>query len=281
MNYIFILSLHRTGSTLLKNMLSINSEVEMVFDEMNLFEPFRSETLDRLLGNSIKSPQDLIKAIENKKIYGTFWKDFNKANISKEELLSELEQLEQFDLQSIIKSILNILQRRSNKVYSGIKYPIHYSKVSLLKEWFPDSKIIFLTRNPHAIIASKLNDPASRRRKEKSVVNHFITHYFTLLYFCYEYNKSVKVFQKNKDNLYLITYEDITSAPQETLEKLCEFCNLKFEEAMLSADGKPSSYKNKSLLKDTERYKRVLSPFDQWLIKVLTDKSLKKFNTDS
>ena len=37
---IFIISLNRTGSTLLKNIINKNSEVAMATDEMHIFDPF-------------------------------------------------------------------------------------------------------------------------------------------------------------------------------------------------------------------------------------------------
>lgn len=279
MTSIFIISQHRTGSTLLKNMLDAHSNVTMAFDEMNLFEFRRSNSLDKLIHTEVNTPEELIKAIKEKKIYGTFWKDFQKSNIDLTELKNKLEQ-EEFNLKNILKSILSFLSLNNNTNYSGIKYPVHFSEGEVLKKWFPNSKIIFLTRNPKAIIASKLNDPATKKRKSKSLIHRFLIHYFTLIYFAFEYNKSEKFWSKNKSFLFKLTYEELVQNQNETLSKLCQFCNLEFEQEMCSVNGKESSYNhntiNEVVTKSLDKYKTILSTFDQWLIQIITNKSLKK-----
>ena len=67
MNTIFIIGQHRTGSTLLKNILNVHSQVIMAFDEMNLYEPFRKNTLDKFLKKSNLTTNELINLLKKKK----------------------------------------------------------------------------------------------------------------------------------------------------------------------------------------------------------------------
>lgn len=283
MGNIFIIAQHRTGSTLLKNMLDAHPNIVMAFDEMNVFEPGRSNSLDKLVGNSINTPKELLKAVESKAIYGTFWKEFEKSGISKSQLLSSLDE-KPFNIKSILSTVLELLPNRDKEIkYTGVKYPVHLVHTNQLKKWFPQSKIIFLTRNPKAIIASKLNDPATKRRKQKSVFHRILIHYVTLLYFALEYNKSAKVWSQYKMDCCKIIYEDLVLYPQETLEAVCHFCGLSFSESMLNVNGKQSSYQ-KSIEEKPSRdsvfkYKEVLSSIDQWLIGAITNKSFKKLNS--
>lgn len=263
-------------------MLNAHPEITMAFDEMNLFEPRRKNSLDKLIDNQIKTPEALIAAIQQKEIYGTFWKEFSKSGIQHDELLHALKKEKEFNLETIVKVILNLLSKNFQTPYSGVKYPIHFSKTYLLKKWFPSCKLIFLTRNPKAIIASKLNDPATRSRKSKSIIHRFGIHYLTLFYFAIEYKKSVEQWSKNKNYYLKITYEELVQFQTETLVKICNYLDVEFENQMLQVGGKTSSFTEKKAMKPVthslEKYKTTLSTFDQWLIDKITSKSYKKIN---
>ncbi len=277
---IFIVSQHRTGSTLLRNMLNAHSEISIAFDEMNIFEPLRKNTLDKLLATKIQTPEALIKAIEEKRIYGTFWKKIDVSGIDKALLLDALKKEKVLDVQTILKVVLAMLCHKYKTMHSGVKYPVNFSKSKQLKQWFPSSKMIFLTRNPKAINASKINDPATKRRKQKSFIHRFAIHYVTLLYFCFEFRASVKVYLENKEDFFKICYEDLVMEQRTTLSQLCQFCGVDFEESMLNVSGKESSHHdnetNKPITTSIEKYKTVLSKFDQLFIGLLTAKSYKK-----
>lgn len=284
MKTIFIIGQHRTGSTLLKNMLDAHSEVSMAFDETNLFEPYRKNTLDQLLNNKITSVNDLIQHIEEKEVYGTFWKEFERSGISFQELEKELNTYEELKSKTVLKSVLDLLRRKYNTSYSGIKYPLHISKAGLLKKWFPISKVIFLTRNPKAIIASKLNDPASKKRKEKSFLHRFAIHYFTLFYFASEYRKSVTIYFSNQNHFHLVTYESLITKKEAILKKICNYFGINFEAEMLDVGGKESSFhqneKSVPHQKSLEKYKEVLNNFDSMLISILTKRSYNKIKNE-
>ncbi len=277
---IFIVSQHRTGSTLLRNMLNAHSEISIAFDEMNIFEPLRKNTLGNLLVNKIHTPEALIEAIEEKRIYGTFWQKFENSGIDKNLLLDALKKESVLNVQIVLKVLLALLCDKYKTMHSGAKYPVHFAKSKLLKQWFPSSKMIFLTRNPKAIIASKINDPATIKRKQKSFIHRFTIHYVTLIYFCFEYRASVKVYLENKEDFFKICYEDLVVEQHTTLNQLCQFCGVDFEENMLNVSGKTSSYHdsetNRPITTSVEKYKTVLSKFDQFLIGLLTMQSYKK-----
>lgn len=282
MSSIFIISQHRTGSTLLKNMLNAHSEITMAFDEMNLFEFKRNNSLDKLINTRINNPDELLEAINNQEIYGTFWKDFSRSGIDKIEFVNSLGKEANFDLKNIMKVTLNQLSDSFKTPHSGVKYPVHFSKAHLLKEWFPESKIIFLTRNPKAIIASKLNDPATKIRKNKSIIHRFGIHYLTLFYFSLAYKKSIRKWSKNKGVYFKVTYEQLVQFQEETLTNVCNFCGVTFENEMLNVGGKESSFTStktsKPVTHSLERYKTTLSQFDQWLVDRLTITSFKSSN---
>lgn len=285
MNSIFIIGQHRTGSTLLKNILDQHSDITMAFDEMNVFEPFRKNTIDKILESENVTSHELTGRISNKEVYGTFWREFEQSGIQLDELEQYLKGETRLSPASVMKATLELLKKRNSTEIVGVKYPLHFRKVDYLREQFPESVILFLTRNPKAIISSKLHDDATKQRKEKSVVYRMLVHYFTLIYFSIEYILSVKMYMKNRDRLMLVTYENLVTNMRETVRQICIPCNIQLEEKMLQASGKSSSYKIDSTkgihAESIRKYKDTLSGFDLRFIDILTNRYYKKIKHES
>ena len=271
---VFVLGLHRTGSTLVKNILNANSALVMANDEMQIYMPLLKTFASHFRGFKKLEKSEKISAIINlvyeKNIRGTFWKEYKTYNIKKKSLRKRLENCD-LNLKSVISVLLDEYRLKTNKNRVGAKYPLHYSRFKLLKEWYPNSKIIFLNRDIRAICASKLNDEASKRRILKYGK---IIHYVTLLVFVIDYNFFVKFYLKNKRDIYKIDYEKIIDNPEKEIRLLCDFCELPFEKKMLTTFGKPSSHFNRTKHGiDSESYdswKKKLNKFDIKLIEYLT-----------
>ena len=277
MSNIFIIAQHRTGSTLLKNIIDANSDVSMAHDEMNLYEPFRSNTLNKILAKNITS-EELFNTIMNKQVHGTFWKTLVESKIPLIQFEKKLKMINKVNVAKVIALILNELQLAQGMNHSGVKYPIHVSKFYMLQEWFPEASFIFLTRNPNAIISSKLRDDATVKRKSKSFLHRFVLHYFTLLYFSIEYRIVKKVHYKFRNDIILIRYEELVGNSGVVVKKLCNKLNIKFESTMLEVTGKKSSHSNDSVnslsTNSIYEYKKILSKFDRFLILIFAGKEL-------
>lgn len=271
---IFVLAQHRTGSTLLKNMLDAQPDVHMAFDEMNLFEPLRSNTLDRLIERGTDTPEKLVNAIYTGKVYGTFWQKFQESGIQRGALLQALESERPLSTEVVLRQVLRLLREQAGVGNSGVKYPVHVSRARWLLDNFPRSRVLFLFRNPLAVISSKINDDATRARKKKSLIHRFGVHYFTLFYFCLEFRRACSAFNANQDRVMKVSYEDLVSAPETTLRSICRYVGIDFHVKMLSATGKSSSYARKSfsgpVVASMTRYRANLSKLDRWLIRLLT-----------
>lgn len=279
---LFILAQHRTGSTLLKNMLDAHPDVCMAFDEMNLFEPLRDNTLERLIDKGVNTPNALVGAIFSGQVHGTFWQKFQESKIERAALVNAFKNESILSADRVLRGILQLLREQGDVSHSGVKYPVHVSRAGWLHEHFPHSRVLFLFRNPMAVVASKINDEATRARKQKSFLHRFGIHYFTLFYFCMEFRKACKVYHANRRAVLKVCYEDLVSAPEETLRGICEYVGVNFHSAMLSATGKSSSYTGKAFsapaVSSVDRYRERLSRFDLWLIRLLTGSPYKEIS---
>lgn len=282
---IFIIAQHRTGSTFLKNILNMNSKVAMATDEMHLFIPFGNSFGKQFYKfgdyNKVENIDKLIDFFFNENIRGTFWQEYTELGISKDTLKNSFLNTQRF-LKDFISVLLDEYRKLEKKERIGAKYPLHFSKTSVLKEWFPDSKIILLHRDIKAVCASKLNDDATKKRKKKF---GFIAHYLTLFAFIFEYIWLSLFYKKNKELFYLIDYSEMISRPNIVLPELCDFCEIENEPDMYKAFGKASSHTGKVEkgfdASRVEKWKKVLNKFDVWLITSLTNKSRKRFFYES
>ena len=282
---VFIISLHRTGSTFLKNILNNNSKIAMTTDEMNLSNPWRTTFENQFEALKEKSDKffskQIVDLIYNVDIHGTFWKNYRTLNISKKIIINRFEASDG-SLKALISILLDEYRLLENKQRVGVKYPLHFSRIHLLTEWFSDAKILFLYRDIRAVCASKVNDEASVIRKKKLGFLSGLVHYGTLGFFVFEYIWFSSFFIKNKKvlNIYPVCYENLLMEPEKEIRKICEFCEIPFEKKMLAATGKPSSYTSKITsgvdIKRLFAWKKRITKFDVYLITLLTKKSMKK-----
>lgn len=283
---VFIICLHRTGSTFLKNLLDSNSYLAMATDEMHILDPFRF-TFGNIFSklkkkHNINISYHLVDKVYNGEIYGSFWNDYKKLSISKERILRRID-VSNVTIKLIISTLLDEYRILQSKKRVGVKYPLHFSKTLKLKEWFPDAKIIFLVRDPRAICASKLNDHATKRRKFNLKIFSPIIHYITLFWFVFEFNWSINYFVKylkRQRDVYNLKYEDLVSDPKKNIRNICNFCEIPFEETMFTAHGKPSSYDGLIQYGVSSdkiyQWKKVLNRFDKIFITIFTKNAMKK-----
>lgn len=281
-NPVFIISLHRSGSTLLKNILDSSSMLAMATDEMHISDPFY-RTFDNQFRdfklNREGEIDRLVDLIYSGEIKGSFWRDYSGLGIEKKVLAEAIKESDR-SLKGVISAILNEYRKKSGKERVGAKYPLHASRLKMLLKWYPDAKIIFLTRDSRAITASKLHDEATEKRKRCSGIFRFIIHYFTMFFFVLDYIWFSRIVHKNKDSGYTIKYEKMLLRPEEEIRSLCEFLEIPFDPEMLKAGGKPSSHDgdnnygfNKSRI---DKWKNILNRFDRFLVTSLSGKAMKR-----
>lgn len=244
---VFVLSQHRAGSTLLRNILDRSSEIAMAADEMHVSDPWRT-SLDQHYNRAGDLQNDrnlrkLVDLIYSGDVYGTFWVEFRKLGISKDTVFRRLSPTDR-SLRSVVSVFLDLQREHTGKPRAGAKFPVHFTRVAKLKEWFPDGKVVFLVRDPRAVAWSKVNDPATMRRKQRLGCCGFLIHYLTLVGFAIGFRSLVKTCQQNASShdTRIVKYEDLVTAPERTVSGICCFCAVEFQERMLGVDGKPSSH---------------------------------------
>jgi len=281
----FIVGLHRAGSTLLNNIFCASPEIAMAPEEMQLFWPWKKDFIDHAEKIGALTDDDhisqLMDLVYSGEIEASFWDEWKKLSINREEFLEKIKRSDR-SYKSIITLFLEEHAKYRKRKRFGAKYLVHFGRIDVLLDWFPDCKIIHLTRDPRAICASKVNDEATIRRKRKSSFLRPFIHYGTLFFFVREFVRSAKIHQQfdGSKNYRLLRYEDLITEPEKTIRDLGAFSDLEFVDEMMFASGKPSSHhQTQKEGFDISRifyWEQRMTRFDSKLIKLLTKKAMRR-----
>ena len=195
-------------------------------------------------------------------------------------------------LGAIARIIIKELTRFSGCSRACVKFPVNVRYISELMNWFPDGKVVHITRDPRALAMSKSNDPSGTGpRVQRHPYLAWPIRKAALAVVVSNYRLSAKMhrrFQGNA-NYRLFRYEDLLAEPEKTLRELCRFIETEFLEEMLEPqkgehEHQPSSLTGKQQRAfDAEaavRWQRVISPFDRQLVTLSTGPSMKQLGYD-
>jgi len=250
MKPIFIFSLPRSGSTLLQRILSAHSQIASAAEpwillplaamkkEMDIVS-FSSYS-DRAARQAI---QDLVDALPCEDNY--------------------YQAVGQF-----VSQIYATLAT-SGESYFLDKTPRYYQIIDFIKRVFPDSKFIFLFRNPLSVLASMVTTWGGGSLK----LQRFYLDLYRGPRYIYD------GWQKFASNSFSLYYKDLVNQPEEVLRDLCGYLGLAFEAEMISdfSQVRYAGYLGDEVGKrryqsisteSLERWKTVLhTPFRRWYAK--------------
>jgi len=301
---IFIVGLHRSGSTLWHNLVSMCPGIMRLTDPRFLGErrhkDFRHFLKTEAGGLSIEENVDKMVEIcfSRQNVPGldsTFWRfeniDAGQSPELKKKISRKIKQSDR-SLGAIAKIFLQEITEFSGYERACVKFPVDVGHIPELVAWFPDCKIIHITRDPRAMAMSKTNDPAGTAIR---VLEHprlaWVIRKLAMWFVIAEYRWTARLHLRFRDlsNYRLFRYEDLLAEPEKVLRQLCAFIEVDFTEDMLQPqkgrhEHQPSSLTGKQQkafdANAAVRWQTVISAFDKWIITVLTKQSMKRLNYD-
>lgn len=222
-NIHFILCTERSGSSLLSLMLNLNTQIISPSEE-----PFAVYFYDRYKHKVVWTDLELIEFIDE------FWlvaeKNLELFFTTKEKLLAVLSTYkQQLPYQHLVKLIyLQFIEPKDKAevtviVDKQIKYFFH---LPVLIKIFPDAKFIILVRDVRDNIISKSN---------RNLNNGSNPVYLAALW--KNTYDQIKHLQKANKAVLVIKYEDLIMESKLTLQKICQFIDVNFQESMLNTGG--------------------------------------------
>lgn len=302
--HIFIVGLHRAGSTLWHNVIAMCPEIMRLTDPSFLGDWRRKDFryfLTTQVGD-LASDQNVDKMVQlcfaKNQLPGldsTFWRFENIEQASDPMLKREIShRIKQSDrsLGAIARILIEEVTRFGGCDRACVKFPVDVGHIPELLEWFPDCKIMHITRDPRAMAMSKTNDPSGTAIK---VLRHprlaWIIRKLSVWFVIAQYWRTARVHRRfrNLGNYKMFRYEDLLAEPEKTLRNLCKFIDVEFNGDLLHPEKGIHQHQPSSLTGQQRkafdpsaavRWQRMISPIDKWLITTLTKRNMKTLEYD-
>ena len=297
---IFIVGPHRAGSTLWHNLVAMYPGILRLTDPRFVGRTGQRDFkffLDSQV-RDLSTDEDLDLMVDlcfsKKKIAGlegAFWRFEGIAAANDPEMKKEIaRRLKNSDrsLGAVVKVILEELTRFSGCERCCVKFPVDVMHLPVLIEWFPDCKIVHITRDPRALAMSKTNDPSGTAIK---TIEHPNLAWFirkaSIWFTMFQYRLAAKQHVRfaHLKNYRLFRYEDLLAEPEKTLRELCAFIETDFRKEILEPEKGRHEHQPSSLTGRRKkafdpaaatRWQTVISRADYWLISCFTKTSMKK-----
>ncbi len=254
---IFIVGCPRSGTTLLRTMLNVHSEISIPPESdflVKLFPRWRKKKIDK---------ESLVEELLDD-LYSN--DKFPQWGLEREYLKKKLVRKIPFDYSRFVDEVYSSFL--TGKVW-GDKNPQYIYETGKIGKLFPGARFIHIIRDGRAVFASHLK--ANKLKRGQGMLKKFPNDpYLSFLSWKRALEKGEKL--RGKDNYLEIRYEELVFSPKETLAKVCRFLGLDFEAGMIryyrkGAEAVPeerrSIHKNISKRIDatrTDAWKRELSP---------------------
>lgn len=217
MDFVFIVGVGRSGTSLLQAMLDSHPKIrflpETLFARQHVFAKPNSST-DTVSKDTVMSNTRLREIFGGGAELAAFWAaQTNCTALSLYENLHRHLQTDQAD-------------------WSGDKDPRLLEKTQNIIGCFPNAKIIQIMRDPRDTICSKLK--ADWAKKRPWWLHTFITAY------------QIGFYQENSTTHHRVFYEDLLANPQATLEEICDFLDLTYDPAMIDYTASAQSLMRES-----------------------------------
>jgi Sulfotransferase family len=297
---IFIVGPHRGGSTLWHNLIAMCPGIMRLADPR--FLGYRGQRDFRFFlktqARTLSTPEDvntLVELLFSRKnmpgLEGAFWRFEGISAVDNSELRREVARRimeSNRSIGAIARILIEEITRFSGCERACMKFPVDVGHIPELMEWFPDCKIVHITRDPRALAMSKSNDPSGTAIK---VVEHpsfaWLIRKVAVWSTIIQYRLGAKLHLQFKElpNYRLFRYEDLLADPERVLRELCEFIETDFREEMLEPQKGRHEHQPSSLTGKRQkafdpaaatRWRTVISRSDYWLISLLTRRSMKK-----
>jgi Sulfotransferase family len=246
LEYTFIVGLGGTGTKMMMNVLNMHARLN-ISDDMHFLAPRwlrvdlarRAKRLGSLRDDS--TVRLLVELMYSRVFEGNFWqRDTGIHRLDRDRLTRRV-----LDSDRSLKSLLGLLIEEDahsrGKVLAGSRLPVNISCLPTLLEWFPEARIIHLVRDPRAIHMSRI-----KKDMHGSSIPASICHLKRMPFTWHQMRTSARVHALlgHRINYHLVRFEDAVSAPHETIESLCEFLGVEFDDSMLKPPVDSTAYES-------------------------------------
>ena len=174
------------------------------------------------------------------------------------------------EFKNIHNNYINFINKMSNSAVITDKAPLNFRWISIIKTMFPNSKIIYCTRDPLENSWSIFKNEFEQGMFFSNNIND-IAQYFKL------HLNMMKIWKDEfKDDIFELKYEDLVNNPENKIKSLIKYCELNWEENCINFYQNKRSIKTvsflqarkpiyKDSLKGSKKYHKFLSKLESAL----------------
>lgn len=273
---IFIVGAGRTGTTLMRSLLSAHSRIAIT-PETHFLK--RAESWGGLSSGFCDDFDHFWTKFSS-------WVRFKDLGVDSERCLELIGDHDgKVKYRDIFAAILRAYQEREGKPRAGEKTPKHTHYIGTLLEWFPDAKIIAMVRDPRAVVASRVKIPWVTRTFCKVSLKDGVLlgkRVMAVVHFAREWREiycNVLPRWREDERMMLIHYESLVGAPREHMSQVCAFIGEEFEPEMTSA-GTRSSVPPEAARMDSEEFDKWREEHHQRSVAPISSDSVEKWKVE-
>ncbi len=237
-NPIFIVGMPRSGTTLMRSLLSAHPNITISPEThfcKNWFKPYRHLDL-----NQPEQLEIFWQALSNSKMFASFGLDAEKTRTN---LLANRN----INHQTVLTILLQSYAQKMPKPRWGEKTPDHYQYLDIVFKWYPDAQVIWMLRDPRSVSASLI----SKKWASSYVDVHACK-------WCDNVEKFRQRWSKD-ERIMLVKYESLVQEPELEMSRICHFLGEEYSPLIISDNNKSPSILGLKNSND-ESVQEVLAP---------------------
>ncbi|MDF3820164.1 sulfotransferase [Leptospira sp. 96542] len=278
---IFVTGMFRSGTTFVARLLNQSEEISFASDPFfAVFKDFRN-TLSNVNAHKVDPHAPLedyyfeeekinfFKTVQNTKLSDIKIPDVNYLKKFTEESSSPYSELLSKQIQNIsaenygdflIQGEKYLRLTYGNKRLSGFKEVWANEFTPHINQLFPNSsKVIHIIRDPRAILVSNFYSEG------RYPILFLARHWRKLATLAFHYSKSIP-------NNIIVKYEDLILNPKETIQSICDFVGIEFDEKLLNTeeitDGGNKKWTQNSTFNEKESAGFNKQSVNRWMDKI-------------
>lgn len=215
---IFIVGMPRSGTTLMSSILSAHPNIAIPYSETK----FISNWIYKYPNLDLNSKQD----------FDFFWSEYSSSetfcylNVDANKILYCISNSNSY--QNIFACVLQEYALKMGKSRWGDKDPDAQKYVKKILKWFPDSRIIWMLRDPRSVIASRLATPWGKG---------------TIIDYSLNWLDSVRLLEKylSDKRILKVKYEHLVTQTETTVKQVCDFIEEEYTSTMIDNRSEKTS----------------------------------------
>lgn len=209
---VFIVGMPRSGTTLMRGAVEAYPEIAIAPEThfLNFWVPRSGKT-----------------ELESRGDFDHFWaafvgsRQFEQLGLPPAEVRDTILSAGRPSFRTVFATVLRAYAEKAGKRRWGEKTPLHHLHIGRLLEWFPDGRIIYMLRDPRAVVASLQDAPWAAPGLE--------------LHAC-RWRDSVRVLAhwESDPRVCVVFYEALVTEPAAAMRKVGECLGERFDPALLT-----------------------------------------------